>query len=251
MNDSLCWNQNMEPERQTPLSHAWIPKLQNHEKVKWLLFKPLNLGAACYLATDKWLHCLFCKLHLVIYSKPFAFLWCIECVPVYTVIPDSFVTPWTTACQAPLSMRLYREEYWTGLPFPPSPVDLCNSRVEPMSPASPALDSLPLSHLGIPDALSSRFQMFLIYFEISIWCSLSQWHNGFFCLWICISSLSTESYNLICLLLIQNNGTMICILLLIWSIRAHLNRFEVWIARLTALNKLRSLKPIKFCTPHI
>ena len=239
------WNQNAKL-----ICHAWIPKLQNHEQMKWWWFKPLNLGAACYLATDKWLHSLFCKWHLVIYSKPFAFLWCIECVPVCTVIPDSFVTPWAVACQAPLSMRLYRQKYWSGLPFP-SPGDLSNSRIEPMSPAPLASDSLPLSHPGILDALSSRFQMFLIYFEISICCSLSQWHNGFFCLWICISSLSTESYNLICLLLIQNNGTMICILLLIWSIRAHLKRFEMWIARLTALNKLCSLKPIKFCTLHI
>ena len=30
-----------------------------------------------------------------------------------------FVTPWTIACQAPLSMRFSRQEYWTGLPCPP------------------------------------------------------------------------------------------------------------------------------------
>ena len=30
-------------------------------------------------------------------------------------------TPWTTACQAPLSMGFSRQEYWSGLPFP-SPV---------------------------------------------------------------------------------------------------------------------------------
>ena len=28
-----------------------------------------------------------------------------------------FVTPWTVACQAPLSMGLPRQEYWSGLPF--------------------------------------------------------------------------------------------------------------------------------------
>ena len=32
-------------------------------------------------------------------------------------------TPWTAACQAPLSMGLSRQEYWSGLPFP-SPGDL-------------------------------------------------------------------------------------------------------------------------------
>ena len=29
-----------------------------------------------------------------------------------------FVTPWTVACQAPLSMRFSKQEYWNGLPFP-------------------------------------------------------------------------------------------------------------------------------------
>ena len=27
-------------------------------------------------------------------------------------------TPWTVACQAPLSMEFSRQEYWSGLPFP-------------------------------------------------------------------------------------------------------------------------------------
>ena len=29
-----------------------------------------------------------------------------------------FVTPWTVACQAPLSMGFPIQEYWSGLPFP-------------------------------------------------------------------------------------------------------------------------------------
>ena len=29
-----------------------------------------------------------------------------------------FATPWTAACQAPLSMEFSRQEYWRGLPFP-------------------------------------------------------------------------------------------------------------------------------------
>ena len=32
----------------------------------------------------------------------------------------TFVTPWTVACQAPLSMEFSRQEYWSGLPFPSS-----------------------------------------------------------------------------------------------------------------------------------
>ena len=49
-----------------------------------------------------------------------------------------FVTPWTVAHQAPLSMRWSWQEYWSGLPFSP-PGDLPNPGIEPMSPVSPAL----------------------------------------------------------------------------------------------------------------
>ena len=53
----------------------------------------------------------------------------------------TLVTPWTVACQAPLSMGCSRQEYWSGLPFP-SPGDLPNPGIEPRSPALQA-DSLP------------------------------------------------------------------------------------------------------------
>ena len=46
----------------------------------------------------------------------------------------TLVTPWTVACQAPLSMGLSRQEYWSGLPFP-SPGDFPNPEIEPGSPA--------------------------------------------------------------------------------------------------------------------
>ena len=49
-----------------------------------------------------------------------------------------FVTPWTVACQAPLSMEISRQEYWNGLPFSP-PGDLPHPGIEPASLASPAL----------------------------------------------------------------------------------------------------------------
>ena len=29
-----------------------------------------------------------------------------------------FVTPWTVACQAPLSTGFSKQEYWSGEPFP-------------------------------------------------------------------------------------------------------------------------------------
>ena len=47
---------------------------------------------------------------------------------------DSFATPWTIARQAPLPMGLPRQEYWSGLPFPP-PGHLSRPAIETASPA--------------------------------------------------------------------------------------------------------------------
>ena len=51
--------------------------------------------------------------------------------PVAGVI---FVTPWTIAQQAPLSMRFSRQECWSWLPFS-SPEDLLDPGIKPKSPA--------------------------------------------------------------------------------------------------------------------
>ena len=47
---------------------------------------------------------------------------------------SSFETPWTVACQAPLSMGFPKQEHWNGLPFP-LPGDLPDPGIEFMSPA--------------------------------------------------------------------------------------------------------------------
>ena len=56
-----------------------------------------------------------------------------------------------TGCssQAPLSVGFSRQEYWSGLPFPP-PGTLPDPGIEAESPGATALqaDSLPLSHRG-------------------------------------------------------------------------------------------------------
>ena len=44
------------------------------------------------------------------------------------------MTPWTIACQAPLSVVFSRQEYWSGLPFP-SLGDLPDPGIEPKSSA--------------------------------------------------------------------------------------------------------------------
>ena len=46
----------------------------------------------------------------------------------------TLATPWTVACQAPLSMGFSRQEYLSGLPFS-SPGDLPASGIKPRSPA--------------------------------------------------------------------------------------------------------------------
>ena len=59
-----------------------------------------------------------------------------------------FSTPWTVAYQAPLSMGIPRQEYWSGLLCPP-PVDLPNPEIKPRSPTL-LVDSLPAELPGKP-----------------------------------------------------------------------------------------------------
>ena len=78
-----------------------------------------------------------------------------------------FVTPWTVAHQASLSLGFFRQEYWSGLPFS-TPGDLPNPGIKPMSPAlqptCPAwqVDSLPLRHpeslLDVQNQVKPRWQ---------------------------------------------------------------------------------------------
>ncbi|CAI9153792.1 unnamed protein product [Rangifer tarandus platyrhynchus] len=49
-----------------------------------------------------------------------------------------FAALWTVAHQAPLFLGFSRQEYWSGLPFPP-PGDLPNPGIKPRSLTSPAL----------------------------------------------------------------------------------------------------------------
>ena len=68
-----------------------------------------------------------------------------------------FMTPWTVACQTPLSMGFSRQEYWNGLPLS-IPGDLPNPGIEPTSLASPAVAGgfLTTAPLGKPFSLGER-----------------------------------------------------------------------------------------------
>ena len=59
---------------------------------------------------------------------------------VCSVVSDS-VTPWTVAHQASLSMEFSRQEYRSGLPFPP-PGDLPDPGIKPVSPVAPEWESI-------------------------------------------------------------------------------------------------------------
>ena len=68
-------------------------------------------------------------------------------------------TPWTVACQVPLCVEFSRQEYWSGLPFP-SPGDLSDPGIEPVSPALQAdfFFFVPLSHQGSLSVILGHFK---------------------------------------------------------------------------------------------
>ena len=80
--------------------------------------------------------CVYTYIH--IYTHTYTYL--LFC---HWVVSESFATPWTVACQAPLSTGFPRQKSWNGLPFP-SPEDLPALGIKPTSPAL-AVDSLLLS----------------------------------------------------------------------------------------------------------
>ena len=69
------------------------------------------------------------------------------------------MSPWTVACQTPLSLGFPRKECCNGLPFP-SPGDLPDLGINPASPAL-QVDSLPLSYQGSVSLVSPKLSKFL------------------------------------------------------------------------------------------
>ena len=75
----------------------------------------------------------------MLFSKKICTSYC-EVVVVFQSLSRVwfFAVPWTEACQAALSMRFSRREYWSRLPFPP-PEELHDPRIEHAFLVSPAL----------------------------------------------------------------------------------------------------------------
>ena len=70
---------------------------------------------------------------------------------IYALSVWLFLTPWTIACQASLSMEYSKQEHRSGLPFP-TPRDLPNPEIEPRTPTLQA-DSLLSEPPGNPYVL--------------------------------------------------------------------------------------------------
>ena len=77
-------------------------------------------------------------------------LWVSEVAQLCMTLCD----PWIVAYQVPPSMGLFRQEYWSGLPFP-SPGDLPNPGIKPGSPTLQA-DALPSEPPGKVSAIQHR-----------------------------------------------------------------------------------------------
>ena len=62
----------------------------------------MNIYKCMYVLYIYYIH----NIHVCVYAQLLSHVWL-------------FANPWTAACQAPLSMRFYQQEYWSGLPFHP------------------------------------------------------------------------------------------------------------------------------------
>ena len=94
-----------------------------------------------------------CSVFSSVYLSVYLYTHTHVCVHVCSVTQACpTVTPWTVARQSPLSMELFRQQYWSGLPFPP-PGDLPNPGIKPAYFTyvnMPACDSSRISHLQRP-----------------------------------------------------------------------------------------------------
>ena len=81
---------------------------------------------------------------------------------------QQFATPWTRACQVPLSVEFSRQEHWSGLPFPP-PGDLPNPGKKPALQED-SLSSEPLPEEQLKVAMTSfcpKFPEFVVFTELA------------------------------------------------------------------------------------
>ena len=89
-----------------------------------------------------------------------------------------FATPWTVACQAPLSIGFSRQEYWSGLPYPP-PGDLPDPGIKSMSLTSPALAAGFFTTSATRKALPPILKLVQVEF---LWLAINEYWQILWCL---------------------------------------------------------------------
>ena len=131
--------------------------------------------------------------HLICYcAQSFSHVW-------------PFVTPWTIACQVPLSMRLSWQEYWNGLPFPP-PGHLPGpgTEYESLYLLHWQVDSFPLHHLGSPYALLvSPYFKYMNEERALLWDNCCYWISSPFLCHRCFWKLD-ETYSYLLRIIVSN-----------------------------------------------
>ena len=97
-----------------------------------------------YRCNDLCNHFLIVELFIYFQLLLLNIYWCNKCIYAQSLSHVRlFATPWI-ASQSPLSMEFSRQEFWSGLPFPP-PGDLSDPGMDLLHWQA---DSLPLCHLG-------------------------------------------------------------------------------------------------------
>ena len=106
-------------------------------------------------------------------SKVLSYIHMCVCVCVLALVTELscvwlFVTPWTVACQAPLSIGFSKQKYQSGLPCPP-PGNLPNPGIRPGSPALQADSSLS-KHPGKPIYIYMYLYIHIFFRFLSLIC---------------------------------------------------------------------------------
>jgi len=118
-----------------------------HDAIPFYLQRTINTSCFEWLRSKSKLFCSLWdpQLSPLAYHPLPKFSLCVLCAQSLNHV-WLFVTPWTVAHQAPLSTGFPRQDYWSGLPFPP-PGDLPDPGIEPSLLHCRQI-LYPLSHLG-------------------------------------------------------------------------------------------------------
>ena len=135
-----CWNLTAFPMDETEGAHSPFPWLLRHLQI------PLNLLCCLGLTSSSMTAMLLCSVLLTI--PPFCESE--RHLRAQTLLITGHILS-LSPMQASLSIQFSRQEYWSGVPFPP-PGDLPNPGIKPACLESPTLlgDSLPPEAPGKP-----------------------------------------------------------------------------------------------------